>query len=103
MVRCLRDSVAGSCAGYRGAGNVTGEGACFFVAKRDDGSDGRALGMEAEMIAPFRKRKFRYMGLGANNYSPLPRCVLRNCANIAADSPTARRLCKGYRLWVIGY
>ena len=30
-------------------------------------------------------------------------CRGRSLPDIAADSPTARRLCKGYRLWVIGY
>ena len=54
--------MAGSYAGYRGAGKVTGEEIGMFAAKRDDGSDGRALGMEAEMIVPFRKRKLLYMG-----------------------------------------
>ena len=46
--------MVGSYAGYRGAGKVTGEEIGMFAAKRDDGSDGRALGMEAEMIVPFR-------------------------------------------------
>ena len=62
MVMRLRDFAAGSRAGYRGAGKVTGEEIGMFAAKRDDGSDGRALGMEAEMIAPVRKRKLLYMG-----------------------------------------
>ena len=31
------------------------------------------------------------------------RRVLFGAKIIAAKSPTARRLCKGYRLWVIGY
>ena len=61
--------------------------------------DERALGMEAEMdgglwfsespLAPLK---------GGDQQVPWP--VL---PDIAADSPTARRLCKGYRLWVIGY
>ena len=50
MVMRLRDFAAGSRAGYRGAGKVTGEEIGMFAAKRDDGSDGRALGMEAEMF-----------------------------------------------------
>ena len=71
----------------------------MFVADGQFVADGHAPGIEAEMdgglwvsespLAPLK---------GGDQQVPWP--VL---PDIAADSPTARRLCKGYRLWVIGY
>ena len=91
-----------SCAEDRGAGEGWDEGIGWFAAKHGIGLDERALGMEAEMV-------FGGNTCSSQSEVPLPPIVGKGMEvgfkpkTIVVDSPTARRLCKGYRLWVIGY
>ena len=60
---------------------------------------GLALGIEAEMDGGLQGSKSPLVPLkGGDQRVPWP-----ELPDIVAESPTARRLCKGYRLWVIGY
>jgi hypothetical protein len=59
----------------------------------------RALGIEAEMDGGLRV-PYPPLGLPKGGASA-SRGRFR--PDIVAESPTARRICKGYRLWVIGY
>ena len=59
--------------------------------------DERALGMEAEMDGGLWVSESPLAPLKGGDQRVICRCL----PDIVADSPTARRLCKGYRLWVI--
>ena len=61
--------------------------------------DERALGIEAEMVGGLSVSESPLAPLKGGDQQ-VPWSVL---SDIAVESPTARRHCKGYRLWVIDW